>query len=350
MGWDRLMSRADSLGAAMGDGSSNELPRQLVEAIDRLVRSRSGDGVEPSARAEASRRRGDSREAIAHAQGLWDLLATAAKEYCDENPGVLNASGARVALATLDRGGRRARAVSRRFILGSAIAAGVSGMAVMRPPFHLWPSLAEMRADYRTAKGEQRRVELANGVAVELNTETSIAVKAGEKRSIVQLIYGEALIDVATASDAGVEVIAAQGTARAAQSRFSVRCDAQGARIVCIEGDVSMRAGDREVRLFPGQQASYSQMGLGEVLRVDAAGATAWQQGLLIFVDRPLAEVVDEVNRYRPGRIVLMNAHLGARLVNGTFRLDRLNDVIAQIEQLFGAKLTTLPGGIVLVS
>jgi transmembrane sensor len=71
---------------------------------------------------------------------------------------------------------------------------------------------------------------------------------------------------------------------------------------------------------------------------------------MLVFHDRPIAEVIDEVNRYRPGRILLLNATLGRRLVTARFELAQLDDVILQMNQVFGARITELPGGIVLLS
>jgi transmembrane sensor len=59
--------------------------------------------------------------------------------------------------------------------------------------------------------------------------------------------------------------------------------------------------------------------------------------------------VVDEVNRYRPGRIILANDALGDRLVSGVFHLERIDGVIDQIKQL-GASVTVLPGHVILVS
>ncbi len=68
------------------------------------------------------------------------------------------------------------------------------------------------------------------------------------------------------------------------------------------------------------------------------------------FTTRPLAEVIEEINRYRPGRIVITNSDLARRVVNGTFRRDQLDTFIAQVQQLFGAKVTTLPAGLTLLS
>jgi transmembrane sensor len=77
---------------------------------------------------------------------------------------------------------------------------------------------------------------------------------------------------------------------------------------------------------------------------------SAWQSGQLIFHDRPLASVVDEINRYRPGQIIIANTELKRHLVNGTFQLEKLDNFVGQVEQLFGARVTRLPGGVVIMS
>jgi transmembrane sensor len=77
---------------------------------------------------------------------------------------------------------------------------------------------------------------------------------------------------------------------------------------------------------------------------------TAWQSGLLIFRDRPLVSVVEEVNRYRPGKIVIVSAALRQRSVNGDFEIAKLDSFVTQVQQLTGAHATSLPGGLVILS
>src|SRR5262249_55422860 len=70
-------------------------------------------------------------------------------------------------------------AISRRgFMVGlGAAAAATTAYAVIDPPFGLWPSLREFRADYRTGAGQQRRIAISTTVSVEMNTQTSIALR-----------------------------------------------------------------------------------------------------------------------------------------------------------------------------
>jgi transmembrane sensor len=75
-----------------------------------------------------------------------------------------------------------------------------------------------------------------------------------------------------------------------------------------------------------------------------------WQRGVVEFRDVRLADAVEEINRYRPGRLVLMSKALGEKQLNGRFRIDQMEKVLLQLEYAFNAKLKRLPGGIVLLS
>ena len=45
-----------------------------------------------------------------------------------------------------------------------------------------------------------------------------------------------------------------------------------------------------------------------------------WREGVLVFRDMPLSEAVAEINRYRPGRIMVLDDALAARRVSGVSR------------------------------
>ncbi|MNI46625.1 fec operon regulator FecR [compost metagenome] len=85
-------------------------------------------------------------------------------------------------------------------------------------------------------------------------------------------------------------------------------------------------------------------------VQVDPALVTAWRQGWLVFNQQPLAQVVDELNRYRRGRLVLMNEQLGKRLVQARFSLAQVADAERLIRDAYGARVTHLPAGVVLLS
>jgi len=239
--------------------------------------------------------------------------------------------------------------MGRRAFLGGALAASAAGAAavgIARPPLDLWPSWSELAAEYRTVTGEQRQITLANRVSIDMNTRTSIALHASAK---AEIIAGEAMISAASDAAEPFTLWAADGRIAATDARFNVRIEGRTAWVTCVTGRVQVEQRSAAVSLPAGQQVIFSPAGMGRSVAVDAAAVSAWQSGIIIFQSTPVSDVVAEVNRYRPGRIILTNNELGRRLFNARLRIENIGRVMGQIEQAFGARVTTLPGGIVLL-
>jgi transmembrane sensor len=279
--------------------------------------------------------------AFAEAALLWDVLGEATQVAVDRNPAF-----GRSAAPTMYRPSRRAFVIGG----GTALATSVAGLAMIRPPLDLWPSFSDLAADYRTHTGERRQIEVADAVSIEMNTQTSIGrrpVASGVQT--IELITGEAAI--AKRNDPAREFVVLAGAGRAGASRavFNIRKAGVSVCVTCIEGEVHVQHRQGNIALGDGQQVTYGEDGLGQVVGIDSEIVTAWRKGLLIFRDIPLARVIEEVNRYRPGRIVLLDAGLGRRQVVANFRLDRLEDVVTFVKQVMNAPMRSLPGGIVLL-
>ncbi len=241
---------------------------------------------------------------------------------------------------------------TRRALIGGAMAASAAGAAylVVRPPLGLWPSWSELTADYRTATGEQRRVTFAGRATIEMNTQTSIIVqRRASGGDGIKLISGEALIVTDSGASTVFTVAAGDGLARARNAKFNIRHDGFSVCVTCLDGVVQVERGAAAVSLQAREQVSYDRQKLGTVAAIDPGAVTAWQEGLLIFHATPLREVIAEVNRYRSGRIILMSDQLGERLFSADFHIRNVNAIIPEVQRLFGAKVTSLPGGIVLL-
>ena len=233
----------------------------------------------------------------------------------------------------------------RRAFLGGALAAGVAALA-LRPPLGAWPSLQELGADYRTGTGEQRQMALSQQMTVQMNTQTRINVRAPES---IELLGGEAEI-LASGARQPVSVVAGAGRLLAQAARFNVRHTDDAVCVTCLAGAVDVLWQQQRVTLDAGQQLVYDGQGAQGVTAAPAGQASAWRTGALSFAGQPLSHVVDEINRYRPGRVVLRNAELGRRLVRMRFSIRQTDGALAMIRDLTGAHMTSLPGGIVLLS
>jgi transmembrane sensor len=313
-------------------------PDALVdEALDWIVRLKTGAPTRADVEAlQRWRERSPAHEqAFKKAARLFREAGIAAQELADA-PLPAAACGA------------PPKVLARRALLGGAIAASAAAYLVARPPMGLWPSLQELSADYRTAKGEQRKVAVMPDVSLQLNTQTSIALRSAENETRVELISGEASVALSAAKS--FVMLASNGRIAATKATFNARCLDGAVSVTCLTGAVDVAQGGNTVRLRESEQVSYSSEGIEAPAPVDLGQVTAWQAGLLIFRDKPLANVVEEVNRYRAGKIIITNANLRIRVVNGTFQINRLDDFVAQVQQLFGAQVRSLPGGVVLLS
>lgn len=275
--------------------------------------------------------------AFSEASQLWQAFGPAGRSLRHDET-ILNSA----------RSSTAGRVMSRRALIGGALAASVAGVMVVRPPLGLWPSVFELAADYRTGTGEQRQLAAIDGLSIQMNTRTSLSIGAGAGADTVELIAGEA--SFRSERSGTLSVVAAGGRTTARNARFDVRVNGSTACVTCLTDDVRVEHLARSVTLTPRQQVAYDANGLGAVIAVDPLIVSAWQQGLIICNMRPLADVIEELNRYRSGRIVLLNAELGRNPVNGRFRIDQPDEALAQIERAFGVHRRTLPGGVVLLS
>ncbi len=322
------------------------------EAYQWVMRLTSGEMTAADAKALTRWRQTSRahRRAFAEANLLWDKLGPAAAEFAGRNAAPVQAAMGRQFASSERRLGRRA-------FLGGAIAASAAaaGYLVARPPLDLWPSLAELASDYRTGTGQQRQIAFQDNVSVKLNTRTSIKMLSPnedhDQADRIELISGEAAITTTSQISRPFIVEAARGRTLATNARFNVRRDSTTVCVTCLEGDVRVEHLGQFSTVRFSQQVVYTADGLGVPTSVDDPEAvTAWERGLLVFRNDPLAHVIEEVNRYRPGRIILMNRELGKQPVLATFRIDRIEEVVPRLQMVFGVQIKTLPGGIVLVS
>lgn len=281
------------------------------------------------------------RAVFAAARREWALIAPAAGSVLRTNPeaAVLHER----ALNGPDR--------SRRVFLGAAVsAAALAGIAVLHPQMDLWPPLNEWGADERTATGEQRTFAVAQRIQVMLNTQTSVRRQTAGRETIgIDLLAGEVAVDLLDPG-APFTVLAGVGRSRAEFGRFEVRHLDGRVRVTCIEGGVRIEHPAGQRALEAGQQAVYDGVAVSGVASVEGADVSAWRKGELVFRQTPLARVVEEINRYRPGRVVLMNAAARSKPVSGSFAIGVLDVALVQLRRTFELHARSLPGGLLILS
>ncbi|TFY84688.1 FecR family protein [Pseudomonas kairouanensis] len=227
----------------------------------------------------------------------------------------------------------------------------VAGIGWVRGP----DALLHMQADYVTQKGEVRTVHLADGSTVELDSASAIRLEYDGVQRRISLIQGSAIFDVAPMVGQETRpfvVQSAGGQTRALGTRFVVEREADRQawvgvlqHSVAVTLQASPQKGPADRVLKEGQAARYSpQEGVVPLDQFDVERATSWRRGVLIFDRQPLAKVIEQLNHYRPGRIVLTHSDLGEREVSGVFRLDMLDTALGTLAQELQVQRLDLAG------
>ncbi|WP_440467815.1 FecR family protein [Pseudomonas sp. YH-1] len=291
------------------------------EAIERLVRLHSG-GAGAAERMDFLRWRGlsmDHERAAREAEALWGAL-----------PETRHAEDYR----------RRVRRPRRWLALAAAACVAAIAVTIALPE-----PLAGLYSDYATRTGERRMLELADGSRVWLNSDSALSVDFSPQQRRLRLHSGEALFEVAKDAARPFIVEARGGEVRAVGTRFDVDSRGPQVRVDVTEGVVQVNsAGSEPVRLSAGERLSYREAAAPEPVQpLDLSSASAWQRGKLIFNQRPLGEVLDELERYVPGRIVLTDNALRQHKVSGVFDLKDPDALLKTLERLQPVKVTHMP-------
>ncbi|HDS1044757.1 TPA: FecR domain-containing protein, partial [Stenotrophomonas maltophilia] len=233
----------------------------------------------------------------------------------------------------------------RRAFLGGAVAAA-GGWFIASSPLGMWPDVGSLRADFRTATGERRDLRIAD-VDVAMGARTRLSRVRG---NALELEEGEAQFTLPAQTTApfalqvqGAHVLPASG------ARVDIRCVGQDVRVSCLQGAVDIRLGQRHVHLQPGWQARLQGTRIAAVAPVPRERVDAWRQGWLVFDDQPLTQVVEEINRYRPGRVMIAGRELAQRRVQARIPLDRIDSIIQLVRDAYGARVLRMPGGVVVL-
>jgi transmembrane sensor len=162
------------------------------------------------------------------------------------------------------------------------------------------------------------------------------------------LLSGEAAISNGAASP--ITVVAADGRITALEADFNLRREGREVSISCLKGSLTVERGGATTPLTSRQQMSYGGDGVSPVSEFNPSAITAWRRGMLLFDFTPVDQVIAEVNRYRAGRIILLNSEIGRRLLSARLRTNETDKLIVQLVHLFGARARELPGGIVVLT
>ncbi|MEG0859773.1 MAG: FecR family protein [Pseudomonas sp.] len=235
-----------------------------------------------------------------------------------------------VAINTLGNPDRRN--ALKTFTLG-LLGLGMAGGTVQQSPWRI--SLA----DYSTGIGELRRVELADGTELQLNSKSAVDVYFNQTERLIALREGQ--VYVKSGHDPlqrTLCVSTAQARFQALGTTFDV-CQENGhTRLSVDQGTVAI--------LAPGRALARAEA--GEQFLIDASGpqrldrptfdGSAWIRGLLITHNMPLLQLADTLARQRTGWVGCDPAVAGLK-ISGVFQLDNTDNALRTLTHTLPVRL-----------
>lgn len=221
-----------------------------------------------------------------------------------------------LAMASLDRPQTSRRTVLKRAV-GAVAFVPTVWLISRQLPLDVW------RADLRTATGEGKKVQLADGSSLQLNTASAVDIDLKNRR--LTLVEGEIALKVPGTSPLTIQTHFGQVVV--SQSEVCVRQGQTGCKVSVLKGAVQLQPLRGPVfSLRAGQQVSLQAMGAGRTEPFDVL-APGWRDGVLMAQNQPLGDFLRELSTHRPG-LLRWEPELESLRVTGSFRLEDTDRIL----------------------
>jgi transmembrane sensor len=233
----------------------------------------------------------------------------------------------------------------RRIVAAAASAAGLMGIGAWLGRGRIEEMWRGTR--YASSVGELKKVVLADGSVITMNTQTELRVRYTGERRDIRLVRGEAIFAVAHDAKRPFAVRVGEWTAVAVGTAFAVRrLDEPTTDVTVTEGIVQLLPADRSVskagpRLTANQKALIGTDGkveVGQVSDSQIGQRLAWRTRLVVFAGEPLREALAEMNRYSHRPIVVDDPALAERRIVGVFSTTDTQTFVSAMTATLGVE------------
>ena len=235
-----------------------------------------------------------------------------------------------IGMATLDRHTHVSRRTAFKTLAMLLVASPVAWASWNAAPVVRW------RSDYRTAAGEQREWQLADGSHLWLNTASALDQRLTPTEHELWLREGEMYVHAAHQHPPSLSIKTRLGQLHVdPSSQLSVRITDQHCIVDVVAGQVSIQPAAPQashVRLGACQQATFDANTIYP-LRSIAAHDPEWLRGTLSAEAMRLDHFVAELARYRPG-VIRCDPRIAALELSGTFQLDNTDSILRALPTL----------------
>jgi transmembrane sensor len=211
--------------------------------------------------------------------------------------------------------------------------------------------LSRPRSDqFATNTGEQVVITLADGSRVWLGPKSKLLVGYTQERRDVQLPAGEAYFSVSKDRSRPFVVRSSSGDITAVGTAFNVRAVADHVIVAVSEGVVTvapraqLAISDRtSVRVASGQQVSFTAQESARSLAItqspEPGERARWRDGILVYRDEPLRDVVLDVARYSGKQLEIADGAVGDLHYSGIVYQGAVDEWTSALPESFPVKI-----------
>lgn len=228
-------------------------------------------------------------------------------------------------------------------------------------------------AEYQTAVGELKAVALPDGSSIHLNTGSRINVSYNEGGRIIRLDEGEAYFNVSHDKEKPFVVYANNFAIKAVGTAFSVHVLDEGVDLTVTDGRVEVITLDKKlhrledfdlkqidratarVPMVKGQHVIFNdekqELELAQKIEPgEIEKKLSWRDGMFIFDNDSLEDVVAEINRYSSMKLVISDSDIRDLRFGGYFRINDMPSILVTFEEAFGIKVDRINENLIYLS
>lgn len=271
-------------------------------------------------------------QAWARAQHTWQALGQLDAQTRQAWPGTNGTRSAPDNVTPLAQ--RQSTPAPRHYPLKTLAGLAVAACLMLM----LLPGLSlHLSADYLTGTGEQRVVTLDDGSQLFLAPESAVRLAYSGQQRQVELLQGKAFFNVTADAGRPFRVISGSTETTVLGTAFSVDREDDGTLVTVEHGRVKVEDSSigTQQTLTAGQRLALSWGESATLSELPAADVAGWRRGELIARDLTIGQVVEALQPYRSGTIIVTEAFARQR-VTGLYRLDKPADTLKKLAHAHG--------------
>lgn len=202
-----------------------------------------------------------------------------------------------------------------------------------------------LTADAVTTPGQMKQLLLADGSSLLLDGNSALDIEFDETYRGLTLRRGRLWVDVTQDAQRPFTITAGEASIKVIGTHFAVMHSTDSVTVTVAEGQVAITDSQgHQALLGGGKQVALINGELGPVSPVALPVALGWKEGRVVFDDAGMSEIVAQLERMLPGRLLLDTHAFSDVRLSGSFPVDQPEALLSALTHVSDIEVHRLPG------